>query len=107
MDNWPTRKVDSDRHDFLITDVVVRLRRNADGVIREHMDWLLVEAAGQVPNTYIWEGGNYQCDCNRGNFFARYGGEEEPNLDCGDDAFSVRLLHPVSRRPLYSEFEES
>lgn len=40
---------------------------------------------------YIWSEGNYSCDCNRALFFARAGGEDDPNHDCGSGAFLVEI----------------
>ena len=46
-------------------------------------------------SSYIWEEGNYACDCNRELFFARGRGESEPaneNLRCTDGRFLVRVV---------------
>lgn len=44
------------------------------------------------PNLFIWEEGNYACDCNRGLFFGR-GKGVSPELDlgylCGESRYSV------------------
>jgi hypothetical protein len=37
---------------------------------------------------FMWEDGNYSCDCNRSLFFGRVNGEAESDIieaDCGDD----------------------
>ena len=65
----------------------IEIRRNSDGLIRkfrDDFDW---------DGDFIWEGGNYACDCNRTLFFERAGGNE-PAWDaygCGDSAYSVRI----------------
>lgn len=65
----------------------VQIRRNADGVIRNHQETL------PWNGPYIWEDGNYGCDCNRSLFFARAANEPEPEEpECGDGAFSVRIV---------------
>lgn len=53
---------------------------------------------------YMWENGNYSCDCNRRLFLARYCGIDPENADldtyveCGD---SIRLLSlKIEHRPL-------
>jgi hypothetical protein len=38
---------------------------------------------------YLWRDGNYACDCNRALFFARAGGEEDPEVKCGTSLFTV------------------
>lgn len=67
---------------------VVEIRRNIDGVVRLHLEndeWL---------GPYIWEDGNYSCDCNRFLFFMRAADEDEGEWDdlrCGDGGYSVRI----------------
>lgn len=35
---------------------------------------------------YIWEDGNYACDCNRSTFIReKYGNDVCPQLNCGDE----------------------
>jgi hypothetical protein len=41
---------------------------------------------------YIWSEGNYSCDCNRGLEFARAAGEEDPDHECGDELYHVKLI---------------
>ena len=58
-----------------------------------------------MPSTYIWEDGNYSCDCNRRRFFAR-ANDEDKDLDrpCGYDRYSVRLRNAKTGRVYYDEF---
>ncbi len=42
---------------------------------------------------YLWfDGGNYTCDGNRSLFFARAGGEPEPEHECSIDRFTVVII---------------
>jgi len=49
---------------------------------------------------FLWEQGNYSCDCNRAIFFARAAGEpdgtdEDPEIEfarCSDGRFRVKLI---------------
>lgn len=47
---------------------------------------------------YIWEDGNYSCNCNRELFFWRAGGEEDKLADedsgicSGDDRYTVKIV---------------
>lgn len=69
---------------------MVYITRVADGKMREHReegDWT---DAGMA---YQWFEGNYSCDCNRALFFARAGGEDDPEIGCGEGAYSVRLVN--------------
>jgi len=38
---------------------------------------------------FIWEEGNYSCDCNRSDFIKIYCNEYFPGLPCGD---SIKLI---------------
>ena len=90
----------------------VYIRRNADGVIRcyEDLDW---HEDSDYP-AFIWEEGNFACDCNRYLFFCRAANEPETEYDesdensehrCGDDRYSVRITD-VNGKELYSDFDE-
>lgn len=84
---------------FKDCDVTVTLRRTSDGVTRK---W--TEARNSLCDPrYWWEEGNGSCDCNRTIYFARAGGEEEPDDDeylCGDTAFELVDLKVVMRQPV-------
>lgn len=41
---------------------------------------------------FLWMDGNNACDCNRALFFAESGGEDDPDVDCGEGGFSVSCL---------------
>lgn len=90
-------------------EVVVRveIRKNATGEIREFETTLLFDDFGgdKYPNYFIWEEGNYSCDCNRRLFFARANCEEEDwQSGCGDTEYSVSILLEDGEC-IYSEFE--
>ena len=67
------------------------IRRNADGVIRQYTeDWDWHDGGD-----FLWEDGNYACDCNRSLFFHRAANEPEPDeISCGCTAFSVQVRAP-------------
>lgn len=45
---------------------------------------------------YLWEGGNYACDCNRALLFARARGDvEDVEHPCGDSRFTVEITDPT------------
>lgn len=70
------------------------IRRNADGVVvkaREPTDYY---------GSFIWEEGNYACDCNRALFFEWACGLERDDdyvQMCGTNDFAVRLIGPDGR----------
>ena len=56
------------------------------------------------PELYVWEDGNYACDCNRALLFAWARGEEAPvEHPCGDTAYVVRITDGQTGRVLYQE----
>lgn len=56
-------------------------------------------------NTYLWEEGNYACDCNRSLMFWRAKGDPHGADDrrCGDEAFFLRITDPVTGAVLYED----
>lgn len=56
-------------------------------------------------NTFIWEEGNFSCDCNRGIFFDRATGEEKDDSDypCGDDSYAVLSVKKTTGEVFYYE----
>jgi hypothetical protein len=71
--------------------VPVLLERVFDGLQRtvqyEDYDY------GIESTVFMWQEGNYSCDCNRALFFARASGDPDPEpRPCGDIAF--RVLSP-------------
>src|SRR5512139_720810 len=80
--------------------ITIRIRRTADGMERVFVDeWHPFDADSKTIDElqdhirYQWTDGNFGCDCNRGNFFARAGGETELDHDCGDEAY--RIVSPA------------
>lgn len=70
-------------------DYVAHIRDNSTGEVRSIA---LTEWLDDGVGEYMWEGGNYGCDCNRGIFFADAAGADEPDIPCGDERFSVRCV---------------
>ena len=73
--------------------VKITIRKNATGEIRTFEDNMSVWLDDGIPNCFMWDEGNYSCDCNRFLFFERAGGLE-PDWDegpCGHDAYSVNI----------------
>ena len=54
---------------------------------------------------YIWEEGNFSCDCNRASFFARAGNDEYDD-ECGESRFSINIENPKTGKIFYKEFEQ-
>ena len=41
---------------------------------------------------FMWNDGNYSCDCNRAWFFARAANEPEYDVDCGEELYTVIMI---------------
>ena len=75
-------------YDIQITDT-------ATGETRSYTDPYLDEHGHEPNGLYIWEEGNYSCNCNRSLFFARAVGTPEDEIaepECGDKRFTVRIV---------------
>jgi hypothetical protein len=107
MEEWET--VDVPTHpqkDGNWVATVVEIRDNDTGIVREYQNADILTDGGAEPSSYIWEDGNYSCDCNRRLFFARAAGEDEDwDSDCSDGLYSVRVRNKKSGRVFYSEFD--
>ena len=68
--------------------VMVLIEKVETGERRWYDDGLAHEAT-----EYMWDAGNYSCDCNRSAFFQRAGHEDEVWFEeCGDKAYKVWLV---------------
>lgn len=61
-----------------------------DGVMRTFSSDIDQDNIGGV--IFNWTEGNYSCDCNRGDFYARAGGEPDPDLPCGHSCIELVAL---------------
>lgn len=85
--------------------VVALIRNNVTGEIRSSDTKIWYEDDGKTLNDYIWSMGNFSCDCNRALFWSMAGGEEELDVECGDDKFDVNLIIPSTGEIVYEEYK--
>ncbi len=86
--------------------VIAHIKDNLTGEIRLYESDEILSDGDTVPNPYIWEEGNYACDCNRMAFFARVKGDASAEIiACGGSRFAVNLENPVTREIYYREFQ--
>ena len=78
---------------------VVRIRDNETGEVVEHH----TEYGNTDGNTFIWQEGNFACDCNRGQFFCEAKGLDDMDAPCGDTHFTVLDIKRLSGEVVYSE----
>lgn len=74
--------------------VKATLRRVADGVVRSYAYEVTGSGAeDEAAVRFLWEDGNWACDCNRELLFARAGGDPDPaEGTCGSSAFELDEL---------------
>jgi hypothetical protein len=87
--------------------VIAEIRDNATGKIREYECEDILGAGEPQPRCFMWEEGNYSCDCNRKSFFQRAAAEDQDDKEqrpCGDGGYAVRLRNKLTGRVYYDEF---
>ena len=80
----------------------VHIVRVSDAVERIYATEGILEY-GDTLATFIWEDGNFACDCNRYLFFQRAGEEPEGDYSCSDGQYKVWITNPADGRILYDE----
>lgn len=81
-------------------EVVVSIKCLATGEIRKMEMELPIEDG--KPDYFIFEDGNYACDCNREIFFT--GKADMATARCSNDRYAVEITHDDA--VVYSELEE-
>ena len=86
-----------------MVDIVVDLLEVSTGNTSKYRDEILIEADScglNYPELYIWEEGNYSCDCNRRSFFYGKFVEDSP---CGDVEYLVKISNAQTGEVYYDE----
>jgi hypothetical protein len=109
-DNWNISSKEWDEKRMhgkgVFVDVVARIKKNETGEIQESKEYLHLLEGEESPRTFIWEDGNYSCDCNRELFFEQAKGNEYFDQEkCSEDRFFVNLVNPKNGEVFYREFE--
>jgi hypothetical protein len=82
------------RMEFIVT--IVECATGKQATYREDYD-----SADGVE--YLWADGNYSCDCNRGLFLSRALGDEDFDVECGDGAFSVKVVNAETMQVVHAD----
>ena len=77
-------------------DYTVYIKQVASGIVADYRPTFPFYTHG----TFLWQDGNFACDCNRCIFWEETMGVEEPDVDCdddggpacGDDKYRVRIV---------------
>ncbi len=88
-----------DKNEWL--KILVKVRNNETGEIRDCQTTGLYDHKLDEFSNYIWAEGNYACDCNRDSFFN--GGDSD--MECGDTKYSINIYNPKTGVKIYEEFK--
>jgi hypothetical protein len=86
---------------------IAEIRNNETGEIREFETDEILVIGEKYPSTFIWENGNYACDCNRHLFFKRAKNEETEedwDFECSHGKYSVNLKTKKDGNVYYREY---
>ena len=93
----------------------VEIRHNPTGEIRsiqqelnEQHEWLdppQIMRYLDEPSCFIWEEGNYCCDCNRALFFHNFNAEGDAQ-SCDNKVYAVRITDNRTGKVVYDEFTD-
>lgn len=90
--------------DYTWVKTKARIRCNSTTEVRESDNDAIYEDG---VDCYIWEDGNYSCDCNRHLFFERAAGIEPVSEKCGTGKYSVQVYNPKNGEIIYDEFSDA
>lgn len=88
-------------------DVIVQIKHVATGEVVEFTHPLTYNEETKTFEYFVFEDGNFACDCNRAIFFDRYSGREVKDLDtyeCSVGVYRVNLINPDTGEVFYREF---
>lgn len=80
----------------------ISMTRLTDNKTVEFED-LLYRDLPDYDGLFIWDEGNYSCDCNRSLFFARAASEDEPDEPCGSGQYKINWIKTLMGDKLYGE----
>ena len=81
-------------------NIVVHIKNNKTGKTVEYKTEMIWRKEENKPFTWIWEEGNFSCDCTR-SLFSGSG-----DIECSDGKFSVNIFNPKNGKMFYQEFQE-
>lgn len=85
---------------------IAHIRKNSTGEVRLYNTSEILDAGENYPSAYMWEEGNFSCDCNREIFFEEVVGKEATEFPgCQDGHYSVNLENPATGELYYVEYE--
>lgn len=94
-------------NDDVLVKAVAYIRKDETGEVREcdiELYWSDNAPFESMPSTFIWEEGNYGCDCNRHIFFQRAKNDDDDDIQCGEGKYAVNIKNPKTGKIFYREF---
>ena len=104
LKDWYVKKEKCKYDNCFFVEIVAYIRNNETNEIRKYATDIIWDENEHEAETYIWEEGNFSCDCNRHIFFQNVNGEDDENRKCSEDKYSVNLLNPKTNKYFYKEF---
>ncbi len=89
--------------------IVAHIKCVLTGEIAKYENKGIWDEENQMPHTYIWEEGNFSCDCNRKMFFLSGLNRSEPSdeeIPCGGGKYLVNLENPQTSEIFYREYDD-
>lgn len=87
-------------------NVIAFIRKNDTGEVVECPCVNYRHVGDRYPGTYIWEEGNYSCDCNRHIFFEDAHGRDVVRAhECTMGRYSVNVALASTGEVFYREFD--
>lgn len=83
---------------------IVKIRENSSGEVRES-EYDYNENEDHDSRFYLWEEGNWACDCNRSIIFHRSSSGLE-DIECGNELYSIQITDRETKEILYDEFAD-
>jgi hypothetical protein len=98
--------MDIDKHKYL--RVQISITRVSDGKNATYWDDEGLYQNGEYDGTFIWEDGNFSCDCNRSIFFHKALGEPEAvEAECGESKFRVDFIKDETGKIWYRDYVDT
>lgn len=83
--------------------IVALIRDNQSQEIIEFPCDSIWDEKSSQPSLFIWEEGNFSCDCNRAIFWNQVS-KNKRSEDCGHKRFPVNLKNPKTGEIFYREY---
>lgn len=100
--NWKILQTDLWNNETLEVEIIAEILDVETNKIVEYITKGYMQEYDEHPGIYIWEDGNFSCDCNRGLFYTNH----EVDFKCNENEnrFKVNLKNVIDNKYFYKEF---